>query len=161
MAFEFLGKALRGATDILGGLADEVGNGRANREDDLLKVRRAFGALGRMEEPEDEPSGFIDRAFDTAIHGFQRDKGLRVDGLMRPGGPTERSLQDDVLGHLKQGSGEFGKSLRSRFDRFGSLYPAASLLDDRDAVNLDRDASDRGGSLGYSILESAPPQAGP
>jgi hypothetical protein len=40
---------------------DEVGDGRANREDDVRKVRGGFGALGRMEEQEDEPNGFIDR----------------------------------------------------------------------------------------------------
>jgi hypothetical protein len=98
MAFEFLGTALHGATDILGGLTDEVGNGRANREDDVRKVKRAFVALGRMEAPDDEPSGLIDGSLDTAIHGSQRDKGLRVDGFMLLAGPTERSLQDDLLG---------------------------------------------------------------
>jgi hypothetical protein len=63
MAFEFLGKALRGASDILGGLVDKVGNGRTNDEDD---VKRAFGALGRYEEPEDGANGVIDRPLDTA-----------------------------------------------------------------------------------------------
>jgi hypothetical protein len=100
MAFEFVGRALRGATDILGGLVDEVGSGRTNREDDVVKVKRAFVALGRMEEPEDESNGIIDRRLDTAIRGLQRDKGLRVDGFMRPRGPTERSLQHDLRGTL-------------------------------------------------------------
>jgi hypothetical protein len=153
MAFEFLGKAFRGATNILGGLADEVGNGRANREDDVLKAKRAFGALGRYEEPEDGANGFTDRPFDTAIRGFQRDKGLRVDGFMRPAGPTERSLQDDVLGALRQKNDGFGRDRDNGLNwfRVRSLSPAASLLDERDSgldrLDLGRDRNGRGGSF--------------
>ena len=44
MAVEF-SEALR--RHRLGGLAAEVGNGRANRDDDVLKAKRAFGMLGR------------------------------------------------------------------------------------------------------------------
>jgi hypothetical protein len=153
MAFEFLGKALRGATDILGGLADEVGKGRTNREEDVRKVRRAFAALGRMEEPEDEPSRFIDRPPDTAIRGFQRDKGLRVDGFMRPGGSTQRSLQDDVLGSLKQENDVFGRDPNNGFDRFRprSLSSRNSLPGDRgpflSRFDLGPDRSDPDGSF--------------
>jgi hypothetical protein len=97
---KFIGRALRGTAGIFTGLTDEVGNGRPNREADVVTVKRAFGALGRYQEPEDRASGIIDRPLDTAIRGFQRDKGLRVDGFMRPAGPTERSLQDDLRGTL-------------------------------------------------------------
>jgi hypothetical protein len=102
MAFELLGKALRGASSLFSGLRDEVGNGRTDREDDVVDVKRGFGALGRFEEPEDGPNGIIDRPLDATIRGFQRDRGLRVDGFMRPGGPTERSLQHDLRGSSRR-----------------------------------------------------------
>jgi hypothetical protein len=166
MAFESLSRPLRGATDILGGLADEVGNGRANHEEDVRKVRRAFGALGRMEEPEDEPSGFIDRPLDTAIQGFQRDKGLRVDGFMRPAGPTERSLRHDALGALREENDRSGRDRDNGLNgsRPRSLFPAPSLLGKRISgfgrFDLDRDHDDRGDSFALLDLAERPPSSG-
>jgi Putative peptidoglycan binding domain len=142
MAFGFIGKALSNLADASRGIGDEVGDGRANREDDVVEVKRAFAALGRLEEPEDEPSGLIDRALDTALHGFQRDKGLRVDGFMRPGGPTERSLQYDVRGLFRKGAGlesargdGLGSLVRAQGSFGGGSFDPASALgaDARDA----------------------------
>ena len=148
MPFEFVGRALRDAAGIFSGLTDEVGNGRANREDDVRGLQRAFGTLGRVEEPEDEPSGFIDRALDTAIHGCQRDKGLRVDGFMRPGGPTERSLQHDLRGLLTEERSGFGSIRGGGLDSLGHgqerlrsggcSEPTLALRDDRREAGLDQ-----------------------
>ena len=51
MAFAFIGKALGDVSDVFRGSGAEVSNGRANRADDVIGVKRAFGALGRYEEP--------------------------------------------------------------------------------------------------------------
>lgn len=41
-----------------------------------------------------EPGAWVDSDLFAGIKKFQRDNGLKVDGLMRPGGPTERALND-------------------------------------------------------------------
>jgi hypothetical protein len=102
MAFEFVGRKLHDRVDRpratnrfddLGNLEAEVGNGRENRSDDVVRVKTAFRRLGRLEEPERGFSGFIDRRLDGAIRSFQRANDLREDGFLRPGGPTQRTLQ--------------------------------------------------------------------
>ena len=60
--------------------------------DDARRTKRALGRLGLMKGDK-----FADNEFPTAgmfegLKSFQRDSGLRVDGVMRPGGPTERLL---------------------------------------------------------------------
>jgi hypothetical protein len=77
--------------DRLSDLTDEVGDGRANRPDDVLAVKTTLRDLGRLEEPKPGFAGLIDRPFDGAIRGFQRDKELRGAAsrspAARPPGP--------------------------------------------------------------------------
>jgi peptidoglycan hydrolase-like protein with peptidoglycan-binding domain len=67
-----------------------VGNNLENKEDDVRKVKKAFSELGYYKRPVE--NGIIDQELDTAIHSFQKDKNLKVDGYMKPGGETEREL---------------------------------------------------------------------
>ncbi|MBV1799657.1 peptidoglycan-binding protein [Siccirubricoccus sp. G192] len=46
--------------------------------------------LGRYNDR--ERNGYITRALDDAIRGYQRDRGLRRDGYLDPGGETECTL---------------------------------------------------------------------
>jgi Bacterial toxin homologue of phage lysozyme, C-term len=55
-------------------------------------VKTAFSRVGRLDEPKGGFSGLIDYPLDGAIRRFQRDNGLRADGFLRPGGPTQRTL---------------------------------------------------------------------
>jgi hypothetical protein len=93
MVFGFIGRKLHDTVDRLDDLAGEVGNGRENRPDDVVRVKTAFRRLRRLEEPEHGFSGFIDRPLDGAIRSFQRANDLREDGFLRPGGPTQRAMQ--------------------------------------------------------------------
>lgn len=102
MAFEFVGRQLRDGVyrpitahrfDDLEDLEGEIGDGRENRPEDVVRVKRALGRLGRLEEPERGFSSLIDRPLDDAIRRFQRENKLRVDGFLRPGGRTQRTLQ--------------------------------------------------------------------
>ena len=56
-------------------------------------MKRGLGSLGYWDEPAHGLNGIIDRALDTGIKDFQSDHELRVDGWMRPGGPTEGALR--------------------------------------------------------------------
>jgi hypothetical protein len=117
-----------------------------------------------MQEPEDEPSGFIDRALDVALHGFQRDKGLRVDGFMRPGGPTERSLPYDLRGLFGKGAGlesarddgldSLGRGQGSFAG--GSFYPPSALRADTRDAGQDEGRSSSQSTLDEPLSERAP-----
>ncbi len=78
------------------GLREDVGHGSANLPDDLLNVKRAFAALGRMREPPDGFHMFTEKPFTDAIERFQEDRALSVDGFMNPGGETENNLKRDL-----------------------------------------------------------------
>lgn len=139
MAFEFVGDAVRGVARFFSGLGDEVGNDRTNNEDDVVNVKRTFGALDRYDEPDGRVTGYIDRPLDTAIRGFQRDKGLRVDGFLRPGGPSGRSLQEDVRGRFRRDGARNGEDSRlSGRDRGRSLLETASSEPSRLKPALDK-----------------------
>ena len=67
--------------------------GLPSNDDDILNAKRLFNGLGRLAEP---PSGFspmFDRPLDETVRAFQRDRGLKEDGLITPPGPTERNIQ--------------------------------------------------------------------
>jgi len=75
-------------------LSGEIGNGRANQEDDVVGVKRALGALGLYRyDRTAAPSPFIDRAMLDGIKTFQTDHDLKVDGLMQPGGETAMAMK--------------------------------------------------------------------
>ncbi len=77
-------------------LNDSVGNMLANNPDDVRATKRNFASLGRFDA--DVDNGFITKELDTSIRNFQRDEGLKVDGLMNPDGETERAVSQRLSG---------------------------------------------------------------
>ena len=73
-------------------IGDTVGNGQANRPEDILWVKQAMCDLGRYTDRH-ERTGYIDRDLHEAICGYQRDRGLKRDGWMKPNGETERTMR--------------------------------------------------------------------
>ena len=74
-----------------------IGNMMQNFEDDVLQVKSALERLGRFDfASRPEPHGYVTRELDGSIREYQRDRGLKIDGWMRPGGETERSLSRDL-----------------------------------------------------------------
>jgi hypothetical protein len=69
-----------------------VGNGRANRIEDVLWVKQALHDLGHYRDRH-ERHGYIDRELHDAICGYQRDRGLKCDGWLRPDGEIERTMR--------------------------------------------------------------------
>lgn len=69
-------------------LANEVGNGKFNQKEDVVWLKIAMCHLGRYRR-RGEPHGYIDRDLHQAIKNYQRDRGLRQDGFLKPLGPTE------------------------------------------------------------------------
>ncbi|MBF0252135.1 MAG: peptidoglycan-binding protein [Alphaproteobacteria bacterium] len=76
-------------------------NGRVSRSsncfpEDVLAAKHALNRLGFYDVPEWGIADFPDRQLMEAITAFQKSRGLRVDGAMRPGGETEAAIQGDL-----------------------------------------------------------------
>lgn len=82
--------------DISTLLRDPVGNNLKNNPDDVENLKRKFKAIDRYGR--DVENGYIDRDLNDAIFKFQKERGLKVDGRMNPGGETETTLISTLLG---------------------------------------------------------------
>ncbi|HSV29945.1 MAG TPA: peptidoglycan-binding domain-containing protein, partial [Candidatus Omnitrophota bacterium] len=82
-------------------LGAPVGPGQPNRREDVLKVETILGNLGRHDlDRTAGPLGWWGQAHETAVKGWQGDNGLKVDGVLKPGGPTIGSLRKVAGGLL-------------------------------------------------------------
>lgn len=101
---------------------------------DVIKIKAALSSLGHYEAPNWGVSIFPDSALFDAIRTFQKSQGLKVDGVMKPGGETMWVL-NSVIGDVSQdaqslhGMGEYiwrtagdGKVRSSHADRDGKTY---------------------------------------
>jgi len=76
-----------------------------NLNDDVLQVKSALERLGRFDfASKPEPHSYVTKELDGSIREYQRDRGLKIDGWMRPGGETERSLSRDMRDKERKGS---------------------------------------------------------
>lgn len=70
-----------------------VSPAHALAEEDVLKTKDALSALGHYQEPEGGSTPWPDTPMFEGLKTFQKDQGLKPDGLMKPGGPTEKALR--------------------------------------------------------------------
>ena len=71
-----------------------VGTNGANKFSDLLGAKRALSNTGLFDfDVTRERSDHAGPAFTDVVKAFQRNRGLKVDGLMNPDGPTVKSLR--------------------------------------------------------------------
>ena len=69
--------------------------------DDVLKTKKALNGLGYMSLPRHGLTPYPDNKMIDGIRSFQRDGGLRVDGVMKPDGPTLGRLNKILSGGAK------------------------------------------------------------
>ncbi len=74
-----------------GFITEPVGNSRTNNIFDVMKVKEQLHSLGFMPR-EDQPHGYITAEMDEGIKGFQKARGLNIDGWMQLGGETEKAM---------------------------------------------------------------------
>lgn len=75
-------------------IADGVGRGEPNEPEDVRAVQQAMAALGRVRiDRTAPPNGVADRQLVEALEAFQRENGLKEDGIVLPGGPTQVALR--------------------------------------------------------------------
>jgi len=74
-------------------LKGSVGPDAANRRHDVARVEALLGGAGALDVTTTEgPTGYFGRRTDAAIRKLQRDRRLKVDGLITPKGPTLATL---------------------------------------------------------------------
>lgn len=71
-------------------LKSPVGNNLANDLDDVRAVKHRLTRLGLFNEVDE--NGYITHELDRAIRTFQRSNDLKEDGILHPGGETERAI---------------------------------------------------------------------
>ena len=69
--------------------------------DDVIITKRALERLGYYDRPQWGLQDFTDDGLFAGIRSFQEDNGLTIDGVMKPGGETERALIPQ-LGHEEE-----------------------------------------------------------
>ncbi len=68
-------------------------SGADNHRPDVAKIENLLGDAGYYKPMTDSgPNGGHNPNLDSAIRSFQKDKGLQVDGLLKPGGPTQEAI---------------------------------------------------------------------
>ena len=142
-------------SNLRSALSAPIGNRQTSNANDLIQTRRNFSRLGRYGG--DTELSVLDRELDTTIRTFQRDKGLKQDGIMNPGGQTERALNRDLenmmrpaderqplytapvrssapVGNSKENQSEDVKQVQRSLGRLGlasenKLYEPSGILD--------------------------------
>ncbi|MEW5729134.1 MAG: peptidoglycan-binding domain-containing protein [Pseudomonadota bacterium] len=104
-------------------LKDPVGTNWRLNTGDLKNTKRALSQLGYYKVP---PERGIDDWADTqlfdGIRSFQKDNGLKVDAFMRPGGPTEKTINARLAFAGATGDDDVERSPRYKCTVCGALH---------------------------------------
>jgi hypothetical protein len=71
-------------------------------QDDVRGMKTALTEVGEYTPPRDGINGWTDDALFDGMKRFQKKRGLHVDGVARPGGPTETNLNSALAEGLTQ-----------------------------------------------------------
>lgn len=70
-----------------------------NNPEDTLVVKEALQSMGYYEPPKDiGMHSHPDSQLFDAVKDFQRDNGLKVDGIIKPDGETEKAMNESLWG---------------------------------------------------------------
>lgn len=82
-------------------IAASVGRGQRNASDDVFATDNAMREAEIYNPPAPYNSGparYLHEPMVEAVENFQKVNGLKVDGYLNPGGPTERAINNQILG---------------------------------------------------------------
>ena len=91
-------------------LESVVDRGESVRPGDIRQTKQALTELGFYQVPAHGITDFTDDEMFEGIEAFQRDRKLRVDGMMIPNGRTERAINDALKGGLRKRAGSSDSS---------------------------------------------------
>lgn len=81
-------------------LQSPVGKGQENEPSDVAALDdrlRKIGAYSPPPEYSDNPQRYATEPMIGALERYQEQNGLKVDGVAKPGGPTERAINNHLL----------------------------------------------------------------
>lgn len=79
-------------------LHEPMGTNYVVTPSDIMNTKRALNQLGYYDVPPERGiDDWTDHAMFDGIRRFQKSNGLKVDGFMRPGGPTENAINRRLL----------------------------------------------------------------
>lgn len=131
-------------------LKSPIGRSYNTDPGDVVKTKKALNSLGYYDEPAHGITPYPDPSLIRGIEEFQRDNGLRIDGVMKPDGETmwmlgsvigdifkdAQNLQslgrngDSILAHI---SPKEARMLKSKGGA-GTIHPITGLLEFSDAA---------------------------
>lgn len=77
-------------------LTRSVGRAGRNHKGDVRKVESLLGRLGHLDlSKTDGPTGYFGVRLEDAVKSYQKDKGLKADGSINPGGETIAQLGNE------------------------------------------------------------------
>ncbi|MBI4969228.1 MAG: peptidoglycan-binding protein [Rhodospirillales bacterium] len=80
---------------------DPVGPDQPNRREDVIKLESLLGNSGHYDVSRtDGPTGWWGTPLEDGLKDYQKEKGLEVDGLVLPKGPTLASLKGDLASKM-------------------------------------------------------------
>jgi len=93
-------------------LDGSVGRNGTNARSDVAKVETLLGQSGHLDLGKtDGPTGYFGSRLEDAVKGYQKDGGLKVDGVLNPQGETMTALGDkSKTGQVKGQSASATKS---------------------------------------------------
>lgn len=75
--------------DLFKNLSGSIGRTGRNHAADVAGIETALGSQGYLDlNKTDGPTGYFGARMEDAIKGFQKGNGLKVDGVINPGGET-------------------------------------------------------------------------
>jgi hypothetical protein len=108
-------------------------SGADNFRPDVAKVETFLGDVGYYKPlTGDGPSGWHNGNLDSAIRSFQKDKGLEVDGFLKPGGPTIGKIGSLLGGGSpqEQSANKFVSQAQGFWGGLNNDWPGAPLPGD-------------------------------
>ena len=122
-------------------LKSPIGRSYNTDPEDVRKTKKALSDLGYYEEPDFGITPYPNTSMMNGLENFQRDFGLRLDGVMKPGGETAQMLGsvnhinaqnlqnlgrngDSILAHITPGEAR----LLKRKGGAGTINPKTGLL---------------------------------
>lgn len=105
-------------------LSGPVGSGQANNPDDVYALDNALRETNAYDPPPEyahEPQRHATAPMNEALERFQENEGLKVDGYAKPGGPTERAINNRLL-EKPRGAGLLFEPLAELRDKVGNGF---------------------------------------
>lgn len=94
-------------------LNDTIERNANTEEKDTANVKMALTSLGYYDDTETGLSPYADDSFFHSVKDFQKDNDLKVDGIVKPKGPTEEKIKEKLTKDKKAGNA-FGDFKRNR-----------------------------------------------